>query len=399
MKNDARKAGSQAQARPSRVSRSIVSLAALAALGLAAGSADAKHQTFGSGEVFSSFASPSFPEGIVVDGDRVYVSGPANFDMTSPKVRVLNKHGGLVETITVTHADSDPVDALSCITTDDEGRLYVVSEAQGIVRLSKKGNTWKQEIYAPLPDDGLPGCRHAAQLVPDSADSMMRPACHMLNDLAFDKQGNLYVTDSMRATIYRVDRGGGEMEPWFESPYLVGGPPVPVGANGVRVSPNGHELYFTVSTSPLPELAGRGALYKLPLVNLPEAEDLEVVHYFDPGLGPDGFAFGEDGEIYTTLAFSNQISVLDPGGDEIARISGPQGSSIPFDAPANVAFDGKGSLLVTNHALLSGATAKMGVLKVYVGDRGEALFTPDVDKKPGHGHDHGNGHGHGHDCR
>ncbi|APR82197.1 Hypothetical protein A7982_07546 [Minicystis rosea] len=364
------------------MSRSIVSLAACAALGLAAGNVDAKQQTFGSGEVFSS-APATFPEGIVVDSNRIYVSGPANFDMTTPTIRVLNKNGNLVETITVNHADNDPADALSCITTDDEGRLYVVSEAQGIVRLTKQGNHWKQEIYAPLPDDGLPGCRHAAQLVPDFTDPMTRVGCHMLNDLAFDKQGRLYVTDSMRATIYRIDRGGGEMETWFESPYLVGGPPFPVGANGVRVSPNGHELYFTVSTSPLPELQGRGALYKLPLVELPEAEDLEAVHYFDAGLGPDGFAFGEDGEIYTTLAFSNQISVLGPNGSELARISGPQGSSIPFDAPANVAFDGKGSLLVTNHALLSGVTADMGVLKVYVGDRGEDLFTPDVDKHGG----------------
>ncbi|MFT3766951.1 MAG: SMP-30/gluconolactonase/LRE family protein [Minicystis sp.] len=366
--------------------RSLLSLAACATLGLAAGSADAKHHTFGEGALVSTFTNPGFPEGIVVDGSRYYVAGPANFDQTAVAIRAYNKStGALAETIPVTHPGADPADALSCITTDDEGRLYVVSEAQGIVRLTKHGHTWKQELYAPLPADGLPGCVHGAQLVPDFTDPMMRVGCHLLNDLAFDEDGRLYVTDSMRATIYRVDAGGGALEPWFTSPYLVGGPPFPIGANGVRVSPTGDELYFTVSTSPLPDVAGRGALYKLPLVDAPEPEDLTVVHYYDPGLGPDGIAFGEDGEIYAALAFSNQVSILDPGGSEIARLNGPTGSSVPYDAPANIAFDGKGSLLVTNHALLSGDTSHMGVLRVFVGDRGEELFKPDVD---GHCHHH-----------
>lgn len=356
--------------------RSVLSFAASVALALTAGTAAAGHhhhqqQTFGSGNITSSFASPGFPEGIVVDHNRYYVAGPAQFDQTSTAVSAYNRSTGeAIETIPVTHPGADPADALSCITMGDDGSLYVLSEAQGVVRLKKRHGAWKQELYAPLPDDGLPGCTHGAQLVPDPNDPMYRVGCHLLNDLAFDDDGNLYVTDSMRATIYRVGAGGGAMTPWFTSPYLLGGPPFPIGTNGVRVSPTGDELYFTVTTSPLPDVAGRGALYKLPLVDAPEPEDLALVHYFDPGLGPDGFAFGETGEIYMALAFSNQLSVLDPGGDEIARISSPPNSSVPFDAPANVAFDGKGSLLVTNHALLSGITEHMGVLRVYVGDNG-----------------------------
>lgn len=368
-------AGPSAQARPTRT---LLSLAACGALALVTGTAGAWHYpALGEGSFHSSFKNPGFPEGIVVEGSRYYVSGPAQFDETSTVVRAYNKFtGALLETINVTHPGSDPADALSSITSDRLGRLYVISEAQGIVRLTKHNNSWTQQVYAPLPSDGLPGCRHAAQLVPSPSDPWMRPACHLLNDLAFDAYGRLYVTDSMRATIYRVKDGGGAMTKWFESPYLVGGPPYPIGVNGVRVSPTSDAVYFTVTTSPLPELAGRGALYKLPIVNSPDPGDLEVVRYFDAGLGPDGIAFGEDGEIYAALAFSNQVSIMDQDGDELTRLSGPSGSSVPYDAPANIAFDGWGSILVTNHALLSADTTHMGTLKVYVGDRGDDLFRP-----------------------
>jgi sugar lactone lactonase YvrE len=342
------------------------------------GAAAAAVTSIGEGEVFSAFGAPGFPEGVAVHHNRVYVSGPANFDMTSTALRVYHQQTGeLLETIQVTHSDGDPADALSCVTVDGDGRLYVLSEALGVVRLTKHGNQWEQEVYAPLPADGLPGCRHGYQLVPDFSDPLFRPACHLLNDLAFDASGKLYVTDSMRATIYTVAPGGGALQTWFESSYLVGGPPFPIGVNGIRLSPAGDEVYFTVSTSPLPELAGRGALYKLPAVAAPAPGDLTAVHYFDAGLGPDGFAFGASGEVYTTLAFSNQLSIVDPAsGDEVSRLSGPAGSEVPYDAPANVAFDGHGSVFVTNHALLSGQTANMGVLRVFVDDGGAKLFAP-----------------------
>lgn len=344
--------------------------------------ASAEHRgTFGAGELLATFGAPGFPEGVVVDGPRVYVSGPANFDVTGPKVRVYHRTtGALLDTIEVTHPGADPADALSCIAVDGEHRLYVVSEAQGIVRLTKHGGAWRQELYAPLPADGLPGCTHGAQFAPDPSDPMFRAGCHLLNDLAFDESGALFVTDSARATIYRVAPGGGALDPWFTSPYLLGGPPFPIGVNGIRVSPTTGEIYFTVTTSPLPEMAGRGALYKLPNVPAPGPGDLAAVHYYDPFLGPDGFAFGASGDLYATLAFANQISILAPSGAETARLTGPAGSAVPYDAPANIAFDGKGSILVTNHALLSGIAADMAVLRVYVGDEGAPLFTPDGDE-------------------
>ena len=381
-------AGRIAQVRPSRSIKSALALMACAALALSATDAGAHHYGFGEGEYAASFATPGYPEGIVVQGHRMYVAGPANFDQTQPEVHAYRVNTGeLVDTIPVTHPGADPADALSCITSDADGRLYVLSEALGVVRLTRGDDGWKQEVYAPLPNDGVPGCVHAAQLAPDATDPMHRIGCHLLNDLAFDGSGRLYVTDSFRATIYRVDAGGGAMEPWFTSPYLLGGPPFPIGTNGIRVSPTDDELYFDVTTSPLPQLAGQGAVYKLPLVDAPDQEDLTPVHYYAPGLGPDGMAFGEDGGLWVALAFGNQVSLLGPGGDELARLSGPKGSQVSYDAPANVAFDGHGNILVTNHALFSGIKAHFGVERVFVGDRGMPLMKPELGDEGEHAHD------------
>ena len=43
-----------------------------------------------------------------------------------------------------------------------------------------------------------------------------------------------------------------------------------------------------------------------------------------------------------------------------------------------IAFDGHGSLLVTNHAFATGIPSNFTVLDVYVGDKGSPLSKPDL---------------------
>jgi sugar lactone lactonase YvrE len=346
---------------------------------LAAGTALAHHEALGDGSFVAPFQNPGYPEGIVVEGDRYYVAGPADFDQPSVAVRAFDRDtDALVETIGVTHAGSDPTDALSCITSDGDGRLYVISESQGIVRLARDHGAWRQELYSALPDDGVPGCVHFSQLAPQPGDPLHRLGCHLLNDLAFAPDGSLYVTDSFRASIYRVPPGGGTMQLWFENADLLGGGAFPIGTNGVRIDPWNGLLYFTVTTSPgpSPEVSGPGALYSLPLASAPAASDLVEVHSFEPGLGPDGIAFGAFGNLFVVDAFGDALSILDWHGDEIERLSSPPSASEPYDTPANIAFDGRGEAWVTNHALLTGIVPHMGVLRITVDDPGVPLFKP-----------------------
>jgi DNA-binding beta-propeller fold protein YncE len=113
----------------------------------------------------------------------------------------------------------------------------------------------------------------------------------LLNDLAFDDQGNLYVTDSFAATIYRIPAGGGAPAVWFTYPALAGNPMIPFGVNGIRIDRSNKKIY--VSTV---DAAFNGVIYRLPLEESPVAADLEL--FASLGFtGPDGIAFGKSGKL------------------------------------------------------------------------------------------------------
>ena len=194
------------------------------------------------------------------------------------------------------------------------------------------------------------------------------------NDIVFDDDGFLYVTDSLQAMIFRYGPCGGAAHVWFQSELLLGGGYFPFGTNGIRLDPEREWVYFASTTSITdPNL---GTIFRLPLVNAPDEDDLEVVHQYTLGEAPDQLAFGENGKLYVTLAFSNQISILTPGGGE-TRISSAPGDDIPMAAPAAIAFDASTkSLLLSNHALFTGNPAHMAVLRIFVNDEGDELEAP-----------------------
>lgn len=329
----------------------------------------------GSGSVFANVPTPpGSPEGVVVVGNRVFVSGPARFGTagTGPsQVLVYDRATGAhAPPITIQGELTQFEHGLSCITSDLRGRLYVLSTQLGVVRLTPQpGGGFVQDIYAPAPADLAP-CTPASS-GPCSPTAFDGPP--LLNDLAFDWAGNLYITDSFQATVYRVAPGGGSPSIWFQSPALAG-IPFNQGVNGLRISPDQKKVYVTV-TLPLSNPAV-GRLYAIPRVEAPAAADLQLVHEFGPGDAPDGIAFGITGKVYVALAGTNAIAVLAPNGIEQRRFTGPTGSAIPFDGPANIAFDLKGSIFVTNHAPITNDPTHFAVLKTYVGDLPFPLAKP-----------------------
>ena len=92
---------------------------------------------------------------------------------------------------------------------------------------------------------------------------------------------------------------------------------------------------------------------------------------------PDSLAFGRSGTMYVTLAGISQIAIVGTDGVERSRITAANGSAIPLDNPAVMAFDdARKSILVTNHAIF-GDPAHFAVLRIFVGERGAA--GPDDD--------------------
>jgi sugar lactone lactonase YvrE len=322
---------------------------------------------FGTITKFASVpATPGFPEGVAVHGNSVFVSGPARFGTagTGPSaIQVYNRHTEQLEQTIVVQGEALAFEhALSNIAIDSQGRIYALSTQLGLIRFTKQGQTYQQGAYgAPLPD-----------LPPPVPGPDFPP---IPNDVVFDDAGYAYVTDSLQATIFRYAPGGGVPTVWFQSPLFLGSGPIPFGTNGIRLDPERQHVYVVSTTSPTnPAL---GTIYRLPLVDSPSASDLETFYQYVAAEGPDQLAFASDGTLYVTLAFSNQISFLSTSGAELGRIQSQPGDEVPLDNPAGIAFDSRTkSVLVANHALLSGDPAHFAVLSVYVGDPGDPLSLP-----------------------
>jgi sugar lactone lactonase YvrE len=330
----------------------VLAAAAVLSLSNVAQAASRNDSKLGATSILTdSSVTVPFPEGILVRGREVYVAGPATFGTagTGPsEIRVHDVNtGALKRILTIQGQDLSQEHALTCLTMDGRGRLYVIETQQGVLRLDP--DTGAQEHYAPAPTvlEGGP--------------------FPLPNDLTFDHDGWLYITDSFQGALWRVPPGGGTIELWFRSPELASGM-FQFGPNGIRMHPRGKELWFT-------HTAG-DALYALPLVDAPQPSDLRLVHRFTPGSGPDGLAFGASGRVYVALAYSNQLSVLERSNGLL--LEGRVGGTAPWDSPANVAFTSNGSVLLTNHAITSGRPESFMVLDVFVDDRAARSARPRV---------------------
>src|ERR1041384_2531847 len=93
------------------------------------------------------------------------------------------------------------------MTVDDSDNLYVLDEGLGVAKINLVSR--QQSVYA-------------APFYPVFTSAFNPPAPVLINDLAFDKKGNLYVTDSFQATIWRVPPGGGTAQVWYQSPIVAG---------------------------------------------------------------------------------------------------------------------------------------------------------------------------------
>ena len=177
--------------------------------------AETTDRAFGDVQILATVPfPPGFPEGIAVNGDKIYVAGPASFDTAgTPASKVFAydaKTGELLRTYEIEGELTQFPHANSCIAFDAEGRLYVVNLQLGIVRIDLGSGA--QEIYAaPLPD--LLPCSQT-QSGPCSPTAINLPP--LPNDIAFDAAGNLYLTDSFQATIWRIAPGGGLPQIWFQ---------------------------------------------------------------------------------------------------------------------------------------------------------------------------------------
>ena len=132
----------------------------------------------------------------------------------------------------------------------------------------------------------------------------------MWNDLVFDGEGNLFMTDD-KPRLWKVTPDG-KASIWFQDDRLLGLFGFAGGPLGGRIDPSGEFLYFTITISAA--FPYEAVVYRLPLVDHPSASDLQVVHHFPAPAGQippqaAGLAFAESGNIYVGLIGTNQIAL------------------------------------------------------------------------------------------
>jgi hypothetical protein len=304
---------------------------------------------------------------VAVDGDRVYVSTSvgdffAGMRMNSDGERILayDKRGKLVHT---THIATMPNAMMGLWGLALDGNperthhLYVADMNGRILRLG-------------LDDDDAPATPQVFATPPPAFGGGWQVT--MWNDLAFDRAGNLLMTDD-KPRLWRVTPDG-KASVWFEDPRMAGLLGFAGGPLGGRIDPSGKFYYFTITISAA--FPFEAVVYRLRISDHPTAADLELVHRFPalPGQIPPqaaGLAFANSGNLYVGLIGPNQIAVLDPAGNEINRISSPL-----FESPWGFAFMGE-SLLVTNADVQPvDHPDSWKVLKVFVGEPGLPLNRP-----------------------
>ena len=356
----------------SKIASAVILAAAVAASLIPSVNAAALGRPYGDAKVLATFPTPpGFPEGIAVKGNKVYVAGPARFGTTGtgPSAvfafdtvtgALVQSYPTLGENLLAEHADS-------CIAFDGQGRLYVLNTQLGMYRLDVE--TGQQSSYsAPFPD------LHPCSITPAPCSPTVSDAPALPNDIAFDEAGNAYVTDSMQATIWRVAPGGGTPQIWyqdarFDSPYI--------GTNGIRLSPDRSKAFVSVTI----DQTGQAYIYTVPLVTQPAPGAATEFKHFAPTDLPDGIAFGKSGNLYVANATpeNSGVIILGPDASEVGRLTNAAPGDIePYDSPANIAFDGHGSILLTNHAFATEIPSHFNVLDVYVGDKGSPLSKPDL---------------------
>jgi hypothetical protein len=354
---------------------------------LAAGASSAMAASRGDVSVLALIPTPGYPALPHLVGNVIYegtYDNPAG-DSVPSRVLQYTADGTLLHSWTVQGQDLSKPHGVQVAANDAQGRLLLLDKTSGrIIRLDPQ--TGAQTLYSRVPD--LPTCSASAAGTPCSP--ALLDLAPMPDYAAWGPDSSLYVTDYQQAVIWRVPPGGGPAHIWLADRRLDGGP---FGTACLTLMPDHHTLLFDqASNGGLGSLnPTTGKLYTVPIQADGSAGSLAQLWESGRADAPDGCALAASGDIYLALVgASNQIVELSPSGVEIARFgqqfTGTNNSSVPFDSPSGVAFDGT-RLIIANQSYFAGSKANQALLGLETGEPGAPVFVPaepGASKPPGH---------------
>ena len=238
-----------------------------------------------------------------------------------------------------------------------EGQLYVFDPAGRLLRSVSIANSTPHLLGLAFHPNGALlvldfGGQQVLRVDPRTGASevfMTVPAGPMagLNDLTFDKAGNVYVSDSFRGAIWKTGPSGGEAVEWVQDPLLLPNPPngvPPFGANGLRFDA-GEKHLFVANTA-------YDTVLQVPV--LPDGSAGAPSVFTNSVNGADGLLIDSAGNLWVCANQGDEIVIVDGTGKGIGKLGDFDGvdhglpSGLLF--PASLRFYG-GDLLVTNLAL------------------------------------------------
>jgi len=143
------------------------------------------------------------------------------------------------------------------------------------------------------------------------------------NGLAFDKQMNLYVTDSARGAIWRIPWGG-TASIWLQATALTGD-----GSLGLNLGANGIAIQRGVLTVTNTE---RRTVLQIPKVG-GQPGAISLLASLPAGDNPDGVTMDVFGDAFVAMNLANAIGEVTPSGSMHVVASGE-----PLDFPSSVVF-------------------------------------------------------------
>jgi sugar lactone lactonase YvrE len=272
------------------------------------------------------------------------------------------------------------------VAEDKSGNVYVgfVAPLSELVRIAPDGT---QTVVADLPKAGLgplglavdaqgnvyvcvtsfdPATGGVYRVSRDGTSGRLpgTGAIQFCNGLAFDKLGNLYVTDSIGGAVWRIPRGG-SAELWIQDPVLEGTGAFqlgfPIGANGITFAGN----------SLVVDNSEKASLVRIPIRVDGSAGDPQVIAQ-DPALfGADGVTLDVFGRVY--VAVIAQSTIVRVSGGSITTLA-DEGDGI-VGASSLVFGTGRGdrlSLFAVNFGIFS-PVPEPALLRIPVGVPGRPV--------------------------
>ena len=136
------------------------------------------------------------------------------------------------------------------------------------------------------------------------------------NGMAFDRKGNIYLTDSLQGTVWKTGPTGGTPTAWVKTDLLIShGVNTPLGANGLTFNHTESAL-FVGNT-------GDNTIIRVPVVN-GEAGQPEI--WVTSSIsGPDGMFFDEEDRLWVVANRGDEVVVLDKTGKTVAKLGDFEG--------------------------------------------------------------------------